>query len=292
MSAVVEADRSPKFSVIVSVLNGAATLERSLASVCSQSYRSWELVVMDGGSTDGTLEIIRAHAPRIAYWESAPDRGVCHAWNKALERVAGEWISFLGADDYFCDGRVLQQVADQLAAVGDVCSVVYGKVQRVSPGGELLATVGQPWSRAAPLFRDHMSIPHQAAFHHESLFRQYGKFDTSFRICGDYELLLRALPQCGAHFIDEVVVAMQCGGLSDRPQHGVVMAQEFLRAQRMHGLRRLPVWMSSRLWRARCRRALSRWLGEAAADAVAGAYHAMLGKPGRAIGSGQGPRLS
>jgi glycosyltransferase involved in cell wall biosynthesis len=273
-----------KFSVVIAVLDAEATLERALASVVGQSCPSWELLVVDGASTDRTLEIIRAHASRLAHWESAPDEGVCHAWNKALAHAKGEWVSFLGADDYLWDSRVLERVAGQLDVLEPDCAVAYGKVQLVGPAGELLAMVGQPWSRAAPLLRDHMSIPHQATFHRASLFRQFGPFDTSFRICGDYELLLRALPARGAHFLDEVVVAMQRGGLSDRPGQSAVMAEEFLRAQHMHGLRRLPPWISFRLWRARGRRALGRFLGEARADAVASAYHALAGRQDRRPG--------
>ena len=77
-------------SIVVAVRNGAATVQRCIDSIASQTFAGREIIVIDGGSTDGTVEVLRLNASRLAYWVSEPDRGIYHAWNKALERASGE----------------------------------------------------------------------------------------------------------------------------------------------------------------------------------------------------------
>src|SRR5690348_14220883 len=98
MSAVTT--EGPRVSLIIAVYNGASTIVKCLNSVAAQTYGSRELIVIDGGSTDGTVDILRCNADQLSYWISEPDTGVYNAWNKGLARARGEWIAFLGADDY------------------------------------------------------------------------------------------------------------------------------------------------------------------------------------------------
>ena len=270
----------PGITIIISVLNGAETLESCLDSVFRQSYRSWEIVVMDGGSEDATPSILRAHDSRIAYWESKPDRGIYHAWNKALDHATGEWICFLGADDRFRETDSLKRVAEALSGLPPDCRVAYASVEVVDGRGTVLTTVGRSWEDAIEDFRDHMAIPHQATFHRRSLFGIHGKFDEAFRICGDYELLLRELSGQVPHFIrDQIPVAMGAGGVSDNPGSLVRMTREFARARHMHGLTRVPPALSFAVFRARCRAWITAVLGPGAADRVANLYRRVAGKP-------------
>lgn len=270
---------APTISIVVSVLNGAETIERCLQSIFEQTYDDWELVVIDGGSTDGTLRILERHASRIKHWQSGPDSGVYEAWNRALDHVTGEWICFLGADDRFCEPEGLERMCRELARTDDGCRVVYAAVQVVDGDGVVRATVGRPWAEARHGFRHHMSFPHQATFHHRSLFERHGRFDASFRICGDYELLLRELIDHDARFVpDLVLVAMGAGGLSDHPDGTVTMTREFELARYRHGLTRLPPPLSFRLFRARCRHWLVRLAGRRTADSVAHIYRTLAGR--------------
>lgn len=271
---------TPGITIIISVLNGAATLESCLESIFSQSCESWEIVVMDGGSDDATPSILRSHEGRIAYWESKADRGIYHAWNKALDHARGEWICFLGADDRFREIDSLERIAEALSEVPDECRVAYARVDVVDARGTVLATVGRPWDDVSEEFRDHMAIPHQATFHRRSLFEVHGKFDEEFRICGDYELLLRELSDRDPHFVPELVpVAMGAGGVSDHPSSLVRMSREFARARYLHGLSPVPPALSFSVFRARCRAWITRVLGRRAADSVANVYRLIAGKP-------------
>ena len=168
---------------------------------------------------------------------------------------------------------MLERVAGPLAAAEGTTRVVYASVEVVDESGTVLSTLGQPWPSVRVAFRDHNAIPHQGVFHHRSLFDRHGRFDESYRICGDYEFLLRELVEHDACFVpDLVVVCMGSGGLSSRPGNLPTVARELDRARRAHGLTRRPELLSFRLWRARCRVWLTRAFGPRLAESVAGAY--------------------
>lgn len=241
--------RHPTFSVVIAVFNGAATLQRALDSVFEQRYPSWEIVVMDGGSTDGTQAVLERNSDRIAYWESAPDRGVCHAWNKALDHVSGDWVCFLGADDRYHDPDVFAKIAAALPPADSGTQIVYGQLARMKADGWVHHRGGRPWSgRFKRRFNSGVMIPHPSTFHRRSVFDERGRFDESFAIAGDYEWLLRELPHRRPLFVPVIVVDMAPGGLSNRPSTAMRMAREVYTARYMHGRVRTPPWRSKRLW--------------------------------------------
>lgn len=230
------ADEQPRISIIVAVYNGARTLRRCIDSVKMQTYSSKELVVIDGGSSDGSVAILQANAADIDYWESERDRGIYHAWNKGLDHVHGDWIHFLGADDYFMDSGDLSGVAESVTQCGSDVRVVYGKEAVISPSGDVLEVRGEPWEKVGKFFAREMSIPHPAVFHRRDLFEDLGRFDESFRICADYELLLRELKTGKAFLLPDFVKAVTYSGVSKRWDMVVTVAMETARAQRMNGI--------------------------------------------------------
>jgi GT2 family glycosyltransferase len=231
---------APLISIIVAVFNGRATLQQCIDSVAQQTWPNRELIVIDGGSDDGTVELLNANRENIAYWISEPDRGIFSAWNKGLDKANGEWICFLGADDHLWDERVLERMAAQLEKIPPDIRVAYAQIMLLSAEGQPLHAAGAPWQEARESFGQYMSIPHPAVMHRRSLFEQHGKFDESFRIAGDYELLLRELKTGDAAFIPGVVMTgMRAGGISMRSGNALRALRELGRAQRMHG-RLLP----------------------------------------------------
>jgi glycosyltransferase involved in cell wall biosynthesis len=167
----------PLISIIIAVLNGAVHLQRTIGSVLKQAYPYKELVIIDGGSTDGTVDIIKAYSQALAYWESKPDRGIYHAWNKALDHTRGDWVYFLGADDYFCHSNVLKDIVPYLIVDSSETRVVYGRVNQVAENGNIIGAFGDHWERLGKSFKSVMSLPHQGVFHHRSLFELHGRFD-------------------------------------------------------------------------------------------------------------------
>ena len=277
-----EAPSRLTISVVVAVRNGARTLQRCLDSIFDQTFDGVELVVMDAASDDGTQALLERNDPRIQYWESERDRGICHAWNKALTHARGDWIYFLGADDRFRDRDVLSRMAEALVKAEGRHRVVYGIVHVVDEEGAIVRTEGRPWDDVRDGFREGMVIPHQATFHHRSLFERCGGFDERFRIAGDYELLLRELLDHAPLFVDGLVVAeMGAGGVSDRPESRVTMVRETQRARHMHGLAAVPEWRSLRVFRAVVRARVARTFGPRAADALRDVYHILVRRPRR-----------
>lgn len=197
-------------SIIVAVLDSRDTLQRCLDSIVAQSQPSKQLIVVDGGSTDGTLEVIKANESRISHWETGLDRGIYSAWNKALRHATGRWVCFVGADDYFLDPASLRDLVELGDREG--ADLVCGRVWYVDQHGERQFTLGQPWDWRR-MKRSH-AVAHTGMLHGADLFDRYGPFREDLRIAGDYEFLLRLGPAVTAAFLDRVYLAMGNRGVS------------------------------------------------------------------------------
>lgn len=202
----------PRISIVVAVFNGAKTLQKCLDSIAQQSYQYKELIVIDGGSIDGTKDILKANQEQINYWVSESDNGIYDAWNKALKKVNGEWIAFLGVDDIFLP-KALQNYADYIHAhENEKLDYVSSRVNLVN-GEKFIRTIGQAWKWGS--FRSYMNVAHVGSMHNKRLYEKYGEYDTSYKICADYEFLLRPKASLRAGFLDIVTVDMSIGGTSD-----------------------------------------------------------------------------
>ena len=263
-------------TIIVATHNAARTVQDCIDSVSEQVMRAVELVVVDGASTDGTVELLARNQEAIAWWVSEPDDGIYHAWNKALSHARGEWFLFLGADDGLASPDVLRRMAPHLAGAAGRYRVVYGSLDLLDERGEVSGSLGRPWTEAGPRFPVEMSIPHPATFHHRSLFDLHGSFDQSYRIGGDYEFLLRELLDHDALFVPDVTVTrMGSGGLSDNPRTMATLVRETHRARYAHGLVDTPDWRSFEVLRATTHARLTQAFGRRTADAVGDLYRAV-----------------
>ena len=229
----------PLFSIIVAVYNGVATLKQCIDSVASQSFQDVELIIIDGGSTDGTVDLLKANASKLGYWISEPDKGIYNAWNKALRHANGEWICFLGGDDYLWNNEALVQMAMALKALPSKTQIAYGRVMLLGLDDAPLYTVGEPYDLKPGQRVDVMGLPpHPGLMHRRAMFEERGGFDESFRIAGDTELLLRELQRSAPCFVPEAIVAgMRQGGISSKPSNVLKSLQELRRIQRKHGMR-------------------------------------------------------
>lgn len=226
-----------KISIIIAVRNGVDTLQRCIDSITEQIFPSWEIIVMDGDSDDGSISLLRANEQYITYWETKKDRGIYHAWNKSLGHAKGEWIIFLGADDYFKGRGVLDEIVRYLdEALKENVRIVYGMVDVVDKFQLSLGKYGKPWGDTKSSFMELMTIPHQGVFHHHSLFKLNGMFDEAYIIAGDYELMLRELKKGRAIFVPLVVSGMQYGGISSNPEHALLALLEIKHAGRRHNV--------------------------------------------------------
>jgi glycosyltransferase involved in cell wall biosynthesis len=227
---------TPLISIIVAVYNRSSTIQQCIDSVAQQSYSGVELIIIDGGSSDATVELLKANEEKIDYWISEPDHGIFNAWNKGLSQAKGDWMCFLGADDYLWGEKVLEHMSFELQKVPDEVLVAYAQIMLVSKNGDELYTQGQEWKKVKSRFMNGLCLPHQAVMHRRGLFEQHGNFDESFHIGGDYEFLLRELKIKDALFIPEIIMtAMRQGGLSSDPSNSIEAMQDVRRGLKMHG---------------------------------------------------------
>lgn len=227
----------PKLSIVVAVYNRADTLIKCIESVLRQKYVQKELIVIDGGSDDGTVEILKKYNDDITYWESVSDKGIYYALNKGIAKASGEWILILGADDYLWADDVLEKASRKLLQVNPPSQIVYGKVALVDKNYHIVEIRGKAWSAETQkiFFVERDNIPHQGVFHHQSLFKLYGNFVEDYKCAGDYEFLLRVLAKNNrqAIFFDDLIVSgMRNDGFSNQRNHAVAGLFEEIRARK------------------------------------------------------------
>lgn len=228
-----QSGRTPLISVVTVCLNAQDFINQCIQSVLSQEFDDFEYVIIDGGSTDGTVDIVRQYQDQVAYWHSRPDRGLAHAFNLGVEHSSGKWLIFLNSDDYFASNLVLREMASCLTAYPDA-DVVFGQVAVVTRE-QVPRRIGGPYGAEFrwEKFRIRDTIPHQAAFSSRAFIERVGLFSEVFRIAVDYEHFLRAGQALRAQFVPILVANMRDGGLS---QHDVLASlREWADAQMSSG---------------------------------------------------------
>jgi glycosyltransferase involved in cell wall biosynthesis len=178
-----------KISVITVVLNAATTIERCLKSVKNQTHGNIELIVIDGGSTDGTLDIIGRYRSCITYFISEPDRGLYHAMNKGIKVATGEYIYFLNSDDYFCDDDVVNDVVSTINQES-APAIIYGNVL-IQDGAQLSRKTETPILNRESFCRN--GLCHQALFAHRNTLVYTSGFSEDYRIVADGDWLARTI---------------------------------------------------------------------------------------------------
>jgi len=233
---------NPLFTVITVVFNGAKELESTIQSVQNQSCRNLEYVVIDGGSTDGTLDVLRRYENLIGYWMSGPDKGVYDAFNKACRLIKGEWTIFLGAGDVFYDAEVLESMTEAVQNVSAETEIVYGKVCVVNEQNSSSELLNWPW----PQMRDTWQggrpmVPHhQGVFHRKRLLSMESPFDISYRIAADSKLFYTSISRVDPAFADVVVARSLLGGLSTEPKYYIDNLNEIVRINSEFGFVNQP----------------------------------------------------
>ena len=271
--------KAPVITIIVAVRNGERTLQRCIDSAIAQNYANKELIIFDGGSTDGTQNILQANNDKIAYWRSEPDRGVYHAWNKALDHARGEWICFLGDDDVFASCEVLGNVAQLLRDAYPKYRIVYGRVNLVNAAGKVLDTIGSPWAQARKRFLQGFNIPHPGAMHHRSIFLEHGRFNERFYIAADYELLLRELRVRDALFVGDVItVNMLRGGMSTKPENFYRLLRAAAAARKKNEITSVSIPLIGKTMLAWVGWRVNQVLGPAAFNCIADGYRLLTGR--------------
>lgn len=198
-----------KISIIMAVYNAESTIEQALESVIKQSHKDTELIIIDGGSNDGTISVIEQYQDKIAYWSSEPDRGVYDAMNKGIQRASGDIIAFLNSDDWYEESAL--ETVNHCFSDHSV-DVVAGKVNYFIK--DKLFASGMPLYEGKDIHLE-MIYNHQSMFVKKELFDAVGNFNTKYKITADYEWTLKA-HNMGYKFmrIDHILTNFRLGGIS------------------------------------------------------------------------------
>jgi glycosyltransferase involved in cell wall biosynthesis len=200
-----------KLSIVIATYNAEEFLNSCLDSIIEEKTDSVELVIIDGGSTDSTLKIIKKYIDQIDFFLSEPDKGIYDAWNKAIGVTKGEWLTFIGSDDVVIPGS-LPIILESIDSVHDNTEFIFSKAQVISNTGKTLGYRGKEY--VFDEFKKGMTISHVFSLHRKSVFKKHGLFNLDYKICADYEFMLRYQNTLISIFLPVVSVKMMIGGMS------------------------------------------------------------------------------
>ncbi|MBF2047640.1 MAG: glycosyltransferase [Leptolyngbya sp. IPPAS B-1204] len=205
-----------KVSIITVCKNSEHTLERAIQSVVHQTYSNIEYIVIDGGSTDSTKEIINRYLHQIAHFVSEADDGVYQAMNKGIRLASGDWIYFVNSDDYLFDNNVIQDLVDFISTYID-CNFIYGDHEaRYTTGESNIHKPAPPEQMLEEMVSLGECMIQPACFFQAELFRKLGLFNETYKIAADYEWFARLLQDSSLKlgYYPRTLVSYAHGGLS------------------------------------------------------------------------------
>jgi glycosyltransferase involved in cell wall biosynthesis len=192
----------PLVSIVTPSRNQAPFLESTIQSVLEQDYPEVEYLVIDGGSTDGSLEIIKRHQKKLAYWVSEPDQGQTDAINKGFSKAKGEIFAWLNSDDLFLPGTITRAV-NYLIAHPET-GMVYGDADFIDESGNVIGHFPARQTDYRRLRQGYVHIPQQSAFFRASLWKRVGPLDPSFYFAMDYDLWVRIARQARIAYVPDL----------------------------------------------------------------------------------------
>ena len=225
---------SPKVSIITVVYNAIDTIEQTIKSVIGQGYPNLEYIIIDGGSTDGTLDVIQKYRGHISQFVSEPDKGIGDGFNKGISMAQGDWIGMINADDWYAPNAIALMMAN--VSIDDY--VCCGNIRLIGKNGferEKRSKVG--WLNFG------MYIMHPTCFVRKWVYRATGKYDTSLKIAMDFDMFLRIKSKgFPIKYIDQTVAYMRADGVSSDT---LKMHKEEIAVMRRHlaGLNYLSSWL-------------------------------------------------
>lgn len=239
-----------KVSIITSCFNREKTIEQAIRSVLEQDYPNIEYIVVDGASTDHSLEIIRKYKNRLAKIISEPDKGMYEAINKGLRAATGEIIGLIHSDDFLFSPHTVSHIVDRFKETG--ADFIYGNglfvdsndtdkvVRNWIGGGYRKWKVHCGW---LPL--------HPTCYIRRECIGKYGLYDESYKIAADSDFLVRYLYEADlkVNYLNEYIVKMRMGGLSTDSKRRKMMWKEDIRMYKNHGFHALPTKLMKMAWK-------------------------------------------
>jgi glycosyltransferase len=212
-----------KISIITAVYNNKNLIAECIESILSQTYNNIEHIVIDGGSTDGTKEILEKYQSKIAFYLSEPDNGMYDAINKGISKATGDIIGLLHSDDLFADKTIVSQIAETFLKTS--ADGVYGDLLYVDRSN--VSKIIRFW-KSSPFILGNLKKgwmpPHPTLFLKKNLVNKIGFYNTDYKIAADYDFMLRTLttPEIKFEYIPSVITRMRVGGASNRSIKNII----------------------------------------------------------------------
>lgn len=209
-----------KLSIITINLNNKDGLQKTIESVISQTYKDFEWIVIDGGSKDGSKELIEKYSNHISYWVSEPDKGIYNAMNKGIRVARGEYVEFLNSGDIFCDNKTL----DSFFPARKEADILY--TNAFSRKGDKLERINYQNDYLTCYRLTKRTINHQSAFIKRTLFDEYGLYDESLKIVSDWKFFFETIVvrKCSVCHVDQDTIIFDASGISST--HPELMREE------------------------------------------------------------------
>jgi len=227
-----------KVSIITVVWNNKETIKDAIDSVLSQTYKNIEYIVVDGASSDGTVEVVQSYGDKISAFVSAKDKGIYDGLNKGISLATGDFIAFLHSDDLYTSSSVVANVMKEFAS-DDSLDGVYGDLV-YTPKSDT-SKVLRYWKSKdfdSSLLKQGWMPAHPTLILKKEVYEKYGNFDLDFKIAGDYDFMLRVLSAgIKVKYIPEILYKMRVGGESNKSLKNIMLkSREDLRALRRNGV--------------------------------------------------------
>jgi glycosyltransferase involved in cell wall biosynthesis len=243
-----------KVSIITVVFNNVLTLKDAIDSVLSQTYKNIEYIIIDGGSNDGTLDLISSYGDRVSIILSEPDKGIYDAMNKGVKLAKGEIIGILNSDDIYQDNRVIEDVVSEFL-LDNRLDILYGDLIYVKQFNT--TKVVRRWKSMTyydKYFEDGNVPPHPTVFLRSSVYEIAGYFNLKLRLAADYEFLFRLFKfnQFRSKYINRLMVRMRLGGATNKNFRNIIAGnKEILYSWKSNGLKPPYFLFTKRLFK-RC----------------------------------------
>jgi glycosyltransferase involved in cell wall biosynthesis len=219
----------PQISIITINLNNKTGLEKTIPSVIEQNYSDFEYIIMDGGSTDGSLSIIETHQSHFSYWCSEPDKGIYQAMNKGILAAKGKYLLFLNSGDILDNAYVLEKISTHLT---DPISIIFGNITYVRPNG--IRELSRYPSKISAHFLSITTLPHPASFISRNTLLTLGLYDESYKIAADYAFFAIAILKYNVSYkyVNQNIACFATDGISSNPLNNGIITKERKKALR------------------------------------------------------------
>jgi len=233
-----------KISIITVVLNNASTINDTINSVLYQKYKNIEYIVIDGGSTDGTLSILKSRCHQLSALISEPDKGIYDAMNKGIKLAKGDVIGFLNADDFYCNSEVISKVAREFEIdrflEANYADLIY--VDQINTSKTIRYFKSRDFKQG--LFLKGWCPPHPTFFVRKSVYERYGNFNLKYNLASDVDIMMRFLEKykIKSLYKPETWVKMRMGGVSNKNLKNIWLQNlEILNSINNNGLNINPI---------------------------------------------------